>query len=136
MNATADMLQLIWPLAFLLIFLFVLRQVEAQVKPIVTSVVNGVATDAGRNAKQYAIAIGFGLSASLSAFVDVFKELDAATVTALGWHQYAALWAKCLNPFIVAVLAYATQSSFKPANGNGTSTTTPPFAGTPPAPLT
>jgi hypothetical protein len=124
MNATADMLQLVWPLAFLLIFLFVLRQVEAQMKPIVTSVVNGVASDAGRNAKQYAIAIAFGLSASLSAFVDVFKELDAAAVTALGWHQYGALWAKCLNPFIVAVLAYATQGSFKapPTPTNGSST--------------
>lgn len=122
--STVDILNLVWPLVFLLIFLFVLRQVEAQVKPIVTSVVNGVATDAGRNAKQYAIAIGFGLSASFSAFVDVFKELDSAAVTALGWHQYAALWAKCCNPFIVAVLAYATQSSFKPPTGS----TNPPFS--------
>lgn len=134
MNPIADWLNLIWPLVFLLILLFVLRQVESQVKPIVTSVVNGVAQDAGRNAKQYAIAIGFGLSASLSAFVDVFKELDGATVGALGWHQYFTLWAKCLNPFIVAVLAYATQSSFKPANGNGA--TKPPFADAPSAPTT
>jgi hypothetical protein len=132
MKTTVDTLQLVWPLAVLLIFLFVLRQVEAQVKPIVTSVVNGVAQDAGRNAKQYAIAIGFGLSASLSAFVDVFKELDGAAVTALGWHQYASLWAKVANPFIVAVLAYATQSSFKPSS-NGTSA---PFNSTPPQPLT
>jgi hypothetical protein len=125
MNATADMLQLIWPLVFLLIMLFVLRQVRDDVNPIFKSVVGGLTQDAGRNAKQYAIAIGFGLSASLSAFVDVFKELDAAGVSALGWHQYAALWAKCLNPFIVAVLAYATQSSFKPANGNGNGTNPP-----------
>lgn len=130
MNATADMLQIIWPLVFLLIMLIVIRQVRDDVNPIFKSVIGGLAQDAGRNAKQYAIAIGFGLSASLSAFVDVFKELDAAAVTSLGWHQYAALWAKCFNPFIVAVLAYATQSSFKPGG------TAAPFSTTPSQPLT
>lgn len=121
MNTTADMLQLVWPLIFLLIMLFVLRQVRDDVNPIFKSVVGGLSQDASRNAKQYAIAIGFGLSASLSAFVDVFKELDAAAIGSLGWHQYAAAWAKVANPFVVAVLAYATQSSFKPGNTN------PPF---------
>lgn len=126
MNIAADMLQLVWPLTFLLIMLIVLRNVRDDVKPIVNSVVGGLTQDAARNAKQYAIAIGFGLSASIAAFVDVFKDLDAAGVQALGWHQYATLWAKCLNPFIVAVLAYATQSNFKPAP-----TVTKPLSPTP-----
>lgn len=119
----SEAVSVIWPLVFLLLMLVAIRQVREEVKPIFTSVVGGLTQDAGRNAKQYAIALGFGLSASLSAFVDVFKELDAAAVSALGWHQYAAAWAKCFNPFIVAVLAYATQSNFKPSSG----TTNPPF---------
>lgn len=116
------MIQLVWPLSFILIMLIVLRQLRDDMSPIFRSVVGGLSQDAGRNAKQYAIAIGFGLSASLSAFVDVFKELDSAAVAALGWHQYATLWAKCFNPFVVALLAYTTQSSFKPPTG-----TNPPF---------
>jgi hypothetical protein len=128
---SSDLQNLVWPLTFVLVLLIVLRHLRDEVKPIFASVVGGLSQDAGRNAKQYAIAIGFGLSASLSAFVDVFKELDAAAVGALGWHQYAAAWAKVANPFVVAVLAYATQSSFKPAGG-----TTPPFSSTPPQPLT
>lgn len=119
---SADALQIIWPLTFLLLMLIALRQLRDDVNPIFKSVIGGLTTDASRNAKQYAIAIGFGLSASLSAFVDVFKELDAASLKALGWHQYAADWAKVINPFVVAVLAYTTQSSFKPSGG-----TNPPF---------
>ena len=101
---------LIWPLTFLLIVLVVIRQVFQDVRPILISVVNGVAKDASSNARSYAVAILFGLSASFSAFWDVFHTLDATTFSLLTWHQYAALWTKVLNPFIVAVLAYATKS--------------------------
>lgn len=132
MNLT-DIAGMVWPLVVVLMLLLIMRQLRDDVNPIFKSVVGGLSQDAGRNAKQYAIAIGFGLSASLSAFVDVFKELDAATIGTLGWHQYAAAWAKVANPFVVAVLAYATQSNFKPGNSAGTN---PPFAGTPPQPLT
>lgn len=120
MNATADLLNLVWPLVFLLVMLIVLRQVQHDVTPIFRSVVGGLSQDASRNAKQYAIAIGFGLSASLSAFWDVFARLDSTSLSVMSWHQYAALWSKVGNPFIVAVLAYATQSSFKPSPNGGT----------------
>jgi hypothetical protein len=83
------------------------------VSPLFKTVVGGLTQDAGRNAKEYAIALGFGLSASLSAFWDVFSRLDATSLGAMSWHQYAALWSKVANPFIVAVLAYATQNNFK-----------------------
>lgn len=119
----ADTIPLVWPLTFLLIALFIIHQVRAEVNPVIVAVVNGLSKNASSNAPQYAIAIGFGLSASLSAFYDVFNELSSAAVTAMSWHAYFALWAKVLNPFIVAVLAYATQSNFKKPNGG----TTPPF---------
>lgn len=119
----ADTLQFVWPLSFILCFLFVLRKVENDVRPIVTGVVAGLAGDATHNAKQWGIAIMFGLSASLAAFYDVFSELGSKDLAALSWHQYAAYWTKVLNPFIVAVLAYVTQSNFRVKSAS----TTPPF---------
>jgi hypothetical protein len=107
-----EYLNMVWPLAFVLCFLFVLRKVEADVRPIVTGVVGGLAGEAANNSKQWGIAIMFGLSASLSAFYDVFSELTAKEMSILSWHQYAAYWAKVTNPFVVAVLAYVTQSNF------------------------
>lgn len=115
---------MVWPLTFLLIALLVLRQVRDEVKPIFSSIVGGVAKSAGSNATAYAIAIMFGLSASLSAFYDVFSQLDAKALTDMSWHQYFSLWAKIGNPFIVAVLAYATQNKF---TGGGLSGTNPPL---------
>lgn len=136
MNATADMLQLVWPLSFVLCFIFILRKVEGDVRPIVTNMVNGLAAGAQRNATQWAIALAFGVSASLSAFYDVFNDLAARDLAALSWHQYAALWSKVLNPFIIATLAYVTQSNFKPATGGGGGgQTTQPFSTVPPSPL-
>jgi hypothetical protein len=44
-------------------------------------------------------------------------------------HQYLSLWAKVLNPFIVASLAYATKAAPSRAPG----TTNPPFPTQPPA---
>lgn len=104
---------LVWPLVVLLIALVVLRQIREDVRPIFVQVVNGVAQSAGSNAPAYAIAVLFGLSASMSAFVDVFKELNREAILAMSWHQYLVCWAKVFNPFIVAVLAYATQNKFK-----------------------
>lgn len=97
----------------LLAVLVIFHQLRERLNPIIAAVVSGLAKNAQTNATAYAIAFGFGLSASLSAFVDVFKDLSAAQATALSYHQYAALWAKVANPFIVAILAYATQSKFK-----------------------
>lgn len=113
----ADYLNLVWPLAFLLLGLIIFRQIGNEVSPIFKSVVGGLSQDASTNAKQYAIALGFGLSASFSSFWDVFSRLDGTSLTVMSWHQYAALWTKVLNPFIVAVLAYATQSDFKSTRG-------------------
>lgn len=104
---------LVWPLAFMLLVLVITRQFFQDVRPIFVSVVNGVAKDAQSNARAYAIAILFGLSASFSAFWDVFHSLDSTSLAAMSWHAYFALWTKVLNPFIVAILAYATKSDFK-----------------------
>jgi hypothetical protein len=103
---------LVWPMTILLMFLVVLKQMRDDVRPIFHSIVSGLAANAQSNATAYAIAIGFGLSASFSAFWDVFNNLDASSLAVMSWHQYAALWTKVLNPFIVAVLAYATQNNF------------------------
>ncbi len=104
---------LVWPLTFLLFSLCVLRKVEQDVRPIFVAVTRGVAVQAGNNSAAYATAILFGLTAAASAFIDVFQHLDAASMAAMTWHQYATLWVKVLNPFFVAVLAYATQNKFK-----------------------
>ncbi len=114
MPAYVDILaSLVWPLIVLLLALFVLRQIREDVHPIFIQVVNGVAKSAGSNAPAYAIALLFGMSASLSAFVDVFKELNRPAILAMSWHQYLVCWAKVANPFVVAILAYATQNKFK-----------------------
>jgi len=108
-----DFLPLVWPLVVVLGILIWSRRLGADMRPIVINVVRGVAVNAKSNAVAYAIAIGFGLSASLSAFIDVFQQMDQEAFKNLTWHQYFALWAKVLNPFVVAVLAYATQNKFK-----------------------
>ena len=114
----------LWPLAFLLVVFVILHYVRESIKPIVGSLVSGLAKQAQANATAYAIALGFGLSASLSAFIDVFKDLNSVQFSALSWHQYLALWAKVLNPFLVAILAYSTQSKFRSGQS---SETKPPF---------
>ena len=107
---------LVWPLVVVLLGLFVLRRIRQNMDPIFDQVVSGVAKSARANAPAYAIAILFGLSASLSAFVDVFKEMNRDAILAMSWHQYLVCWAKVLNPFVVAILAYATQNKFKGGN--------------------
>lgn len=116
MDTVLEIAPFAWPLVVALVLLYLLRRVSDRVEPIFISVVNGVAKSAQSNAPAYAIAILFGLSASLSAFVDVFKEMNRDAIVALSWHQYAVLWAKVANPFIVAILAYATQNKFKGGN--------------------
>ncbi len=113
---------IVWPLTFILVWLFILRAFKDS--QITNAIVGGVAKSAGSNATAYAIAIMFGLSASLSSFYDVFSQMDRASMDALSWHQYASMWAKVFNPFIVAVLAYATQNKF---TGGGLGGTKPPF---------
>lgn len=103
---------IVWPLTFLLVALCVLRKVEQDVRPIFVAVTRGVAVQAGNNAAAYATAILFGLTAAASAFIDVFHGLSAEALQAMSWHQYATLWVKVLNPFFVAILAYATQNKF------------------------
>jgi len=113
----------LWPLAFLLLALLVLHTVRETIRPVVGSIIAGLSKHAAANAPAYAIAIGFGLSASLASFIDVFQTMTSDKIEALSYHQYAALLAKVLNPFVVAILAYATQSRFK----QGVSETKPPF---------
>jgi hypothetical protein len=110
-----DPTQFVWPLVVMLTALIVTRRLATDFRPIVENVISGVAKDAQSNARAYAIAVLFGLSASFSAFWDVFHSLDSSSLVAMSWHQYAALWTKVLNPFIVAILAYATKSDFKGA---------------------
>lgn len=115
---------IVWPLTALLGWLLLLKKTEDSLRPVFTSIIGGVAKNAGSNAVFYAVAIMFGLSASLSAFIEVFQQFDEAAWKAMTWHQYATLWAKVLNPFIVAILAY-TRDSGKDRKPGGT---TPPFA--------
>ena len=108
-----DYWQIVLPCVGILVAVLVLYRAGGDVRPIFVNVVQGVAKNTQNNATQYAIAIMFGLSASLSAFYDAFQGMSSKALTELSWHQYAALWTKVLNPFIVAVLAYATQNNFK-----------------------
>lgn len=119
----------VWPLVVVLLGLFILRAVSTDVRPVFVSIVGGVAKQAGSNATAYAIAIMFGLSASLSAFVDVFKDMDKTEMDVITFPQVLALIARVANPFIVAVLAYATQNKFSPKLSGST---TPPFPDKPP----
>lgn len=126
MPTVPNLLPFVWPLVALLAFLIVSRRVASDFRPIFVNVVDGVAKAAGSNAQAYGIAILFGLSASLSAFYDVFSQVDAKAFSDMTWHQYAAMWSKVLNPFCVAILAYATQNKFVPSP----SKTNPPFSPT------
>ena len=112
----------VWLMVFMLIGLLALRQLRADLKPIFTNIIDGVAKNAGRNSVAYATAIAFGLSASLSAWVDAFKELSSAQAAQMSAWQFSAIFANILNPFIVAMLAYAYRN--QPKDGT---TTTPPF---------
>lgn len=126
MPVVPNLLPYIWPLVALLAFSIAIRKVANDVRPIFVNVVDGVAKSASSNAQAYAIAIMFGLSASLSAFYDVFSQMDAKAFSEMTWHQYLAAWSKVLNPFCVAILAYATQNKFvAPPPKPGT--TNPPF---------
>jgi hypothetical protein len=116
---------LVWPLTFLLAFLLLLRRAGERLDPIFGGIVDGVAKNAGSNAVAYAIAIGFGFSASISAFIEVFSQMDKEAFKALSWHQYFVQWCKVANPFIVAVLAYATQNKFVTKTPGSTQTTPP-----------
>jgi hypothetical protein len=104
---------IVWPLMMMLVAFVLGRQFTSDVRPILLAVRDGVAVQAKSNAPAYAIAIMFGLSAAGSAFIDVFQHLDSASLLAMSWHQYATLWVKVFNPFVVAILAYATQNKFR-----------------------
>lgn len=114
----------LWPLAFLLLALLALHHLREAIRPVVSGIISGLAKHASANAPAYAIAIGFGLSASLASFIDVFQTMTSDKIHALSYHQYLALLAKVANPFVVAILAYATQSKFRASNGD----TQPPFS--------
>lgn len=126
---------MLWPLTAILSAIIVTRRLATDVRPIFINIVNGVAKGAQSNAMAYAIAFGFGLSASLSAFWDVFHTLDATSFSVMTWHQYAALWTKVLNPFVVAVLAYVVKNEFKGgALASSTAEHSPPTVSIPPFP--
>ena len=119
MNYLLNPPPVVWPLLVLLLLLFFVHRISDEGKPIFRGIVAGLAKSATANAVPVAIAVAFGLSASLSAFIDVFKDMSAPHIDALSWHQYAVLWAKVLNPFVVAILAYATQNKFNTQAGTG-----------------
>lgn len=122
-----DPSQFIWPLVALLAAVYFSRKVATDVRPIFINVINGVASGAKTNWMAYGIAILFGLSASLSAFIDVFKDMSHQAFASMSMHQYLALWGKVLQPFIVAILAYATQNKFKAPAPPASSVSAPPF---------
>lgn len=100
----------VWPLLVFAILLIGLHQVKEQVNPVIGGIVKGLSMHAQQNATAYGMAILFGLSASLAAFYDLFSQVSKTDIDGMSWHQYLSLWAKVLNPFIVAALAYATKS--------------------------
>jgi hypothetical protein len=111
-----EMLPHIVVLGVLLVVLLLIHRARETLNPLVTGIVGGLSKHAQVNAPAYGMAIMFGLSASLSAFYDIFSQLGKSDLNAMSWHQYMSLWAKVLNPFIVASLAYATKNQFKQAN--------------------
>lgn len=128
---------IVWPLCYLLgclCVVYIAQKFYQDVRPIVVGVRDGVAKQAQSNAPAYAICILFGLSASASAFIDVFHQLSSEALRLLSWHQYATLWVKVFNPFIVAVLAYATQNKFVKSPGSAVAGSTSTEAPFPPAP--
>lgn len=120
---TETLASAVWPLAFILVSLVVLHNLRETLSPVITALMAGLAKQAQTNAGAWAIAIGFGLSASLAAFYDVFSQLDYVTQKGMSGWQLAALFAKVLNPFVVAMLARLTMQ--KPVGSTGL--TVPPF---------
>lgn len=114
MNAIVEVLYnppaAIWPLLVFALLLVGLHQVKEQVNPVIGGIVKGLSMHAQANATGYGMAILFGLSASLAAFYDLFSQVSKTDIAGMSWHQYMSLWAKVLNPFIVASLAYATKA--------------------------
>jgi len=98
-------------MVFLVIAMLFLHQVKEQVNPVIGGIVKGLSVHAQQNAVGYGMAVMFGLSASLAAFYDLFSQMNKTDFDHMSWHQYMALWAKVLNPFIVASLAYATKAA-------------------------
>lgn len=96
------------PLVLCLFMMWGIIRLRKEMQPIFVNVVSGVAQKAQTNAVACAIAMGFGLSASLEALSD--------QATIMHWLVIAAL-CKVANPFIVAVLAYATQNGFVKKDG-------------------
>lgn len=118
MDILLDLAPFAWPLVVVLLLLVILRKIESTVNPVIVGVVNGLAKQANSNALAYGLAIGYGLSASLQAL--------AEQATILHWLIVAAM-AKVLNPFIVAMLAFAAKNTIGDAPPKPTGTTTPPF---------
>lgn len=114
---------IVWPLLGALVVLAIFHQLRERLEPLTSAIIAGLAKDAGRNSKVYVTALAFGISASLSAWVDAFKDLTAAQAADLSYWQLSAIFARILNPFIVAVLAYAYRIQGTPQ----TTETKPPF---------
>lgn len=108
-----DYLHIIAPLVVILLVLMGLHAVRETVNPLFGAIVSGLAQHAQKNAPAYGMAILFGLSASLSAFWDVFHSMTKQQFNEMSAHAYLSNWAKILNPFIVAALAYCTKPEAK-----------------------
>jgi histidine ammonia-lyase len=127
MDTLIDVAPFAWPLVVALVLLYLLHKVSNEVQPIVVNVVNGLAKQASSNALGYGLAIGYGLSASLQA--------AAEQATALHWLILAAA-CKVVNPFIVAMLAYAAKNSFSPTSALNTPAPAAPAPSPAPQPAT
>lgn len=117
-----DWLNLIWPLCFVLGALLVFwlgHKLGDNLQPIAASLASGLAEFARKNAVPCVVAFLYGVSASLMAFAEVFQTLGRDEWQAMTWHQYGTMWAKVLNPFIIAVLAYWKQPNFSSNSAGG-----------------
>lgn len=113
---------LLLPFSILLAVIVISRRLATDMRPVFVNIITGVAEGAKSNAQAYGIAVLFGLTASISSFIDVFHNLDSQQISSMSWHQYAVLWAKVANPFIVAILAYAMKNDFRGGGIGGDAT--------------
>jgi hypothetical protein len=109
----AEVLQYFIPGACLLLILVGIRAARETLNPVFGGMMAGLANHAKDHATDYGKAFLFALSASLAAFYDIFSQVDVGTMRGMTWWQLIALWAKVLNPAVVAALAYTQKPTSK-----------------------
>ncbi len=103
----AETLNLVWPLAFVLVALLVLRKVESDFRPVVVGIVNGLASNAQQKASVYAMCCAYVAAASLQSLGDVARQFEWVHVEA---------FAKVVQPGVVAAICFFRPSPTQTAS--------------------